>query len=86
MDNATIFAIASGAGRAAIAVLRLSGPAVRTIVKSLAGKLPEPHTAALATFRDPATGPSPARLCALANLPGASPKKLCQNDTMPIEA
>jgi tRNA modification GTPase len=56
MGNDTIFAIASGAGRAAIAVLRLSGPAVRTIVKSLAGKLPEPRTAALATFRDPATG------------------------------
>ena len=55
-EDDTIFAIASGAGRAAIAVLRLSGPAVRAIVKSLAGKLPEPHTAALATFRDPATG------------------------------
>ncbi len=33
-----------------------SGPASRTIVKSFAGKLPEPHTAALKTFRDPATG------------------------------
>jgi tRNA modification GTPase len=56
MDKDTIFAIASGAGRSAIAVLRLSGPAVRTIVACLAGKLPEPRTAALATFRDPATG------------------------------
>src|ERR1700730_3803367 len=56
MGNDTIFAIASGAGRAAIAVLRLSGPAVRTIVKSLAGKLPEPRAAALRTLRDPATG------------------------------
>src|SRR3984893_7731008 len=56
VENDTIFAIASGAGRAAIAVLRLSGPATRTIVKSLAGKLPVPHTAALKTFRDPATG------------------------------
>src|ERR1700730_11261592 len=55
-ENDTIFAIASGAGRAAIAVLRLSGPAARTIVKSLAGKLPEPGAAALKTFRDPATG------------------------------
>ena len=55
MKGDTIFAIASGAGRAAIAVLRLSGPATR-IVKSIAGKLPEPRTAALATFRDPATG------------------------------
>jgi tRNA modification GTPase len=56
MGNDTIFAIASGAGRAAISVLRFSGPAARIIVKSLAGKLPEPRAAALATFRDPATG------------------------------
>jgi tRNA modification GTPase len=55
MGNDTIFAIASGAGRAAIAVLRLSGPTARTIVESLAGKLPEPRTAALRIFRDPAT-------------------------------
>ncbi|MGH6852915.1 MAG: tRNA uridine-5-carboxymethylaminomethyl(34) synthesis GTPase MnmE, partial [Methylocella sp.] len=56
IENDTIFAIASGAGRAAIAVLRLSGPASRTVVKSLAGKLPKPRMAALAAFRDPATG------------------------------
>ena len=55
-DSDTIFAIASGAGRAAIAVLRLSGPATRLIVKSIAGKLPDPRMAPLATFRDPATG------------------------------
>jgi tRNA modification GTPase len=56
MDNDTIFAIASGAGRAAIAVLRLSGPATRLIVKSIAQKLPEPRVAMLASLRDPATG------------------------------
>jgi tRNA modification GTPase len=56
IENDTIFAIASGAGRAAISVLRLSGPAARTIVKSLAGKLPEPRAAALRAFRDPGTG------------------------------
>jgi tRNA modification GTPase len=55
-DSDTIFAIASGAGRAAIAVLRLSGPASRLIVKSIAQKIPEPRMAALASFRDPATG------------------------------
>ncbi|MGH6869366.1 MAG: tRNA uridine-5-carboxymethylaminomethyl(34) synthesis GTPase MnmE, partial [Methylocella sp.] len=55
IENDTIFAIASGAGRAAIAVLRLSGPAVRTIVKTIARKLPEPRRVALRTFRDPAT-------------------------------
>ena len=54
-EDDTIFAIASGAGRSAIAVLRLSGPASRTIVECLAGKLPKPRTTALATFRDPAT-------------------------------
>src|ERR1700724_1928651 len=56
MGNDTIFAIASGAGRAAIAVLRLSGPATRLAVESVAGSLPEPRFAALKTFRDPATG------------------------------
>src|SRR3984893_4738325 len=56
VENDTIFAIASGAGRSAIAVLRLSGPGARTIVKGLAGKLPEPRAPALRTFRDPATG------------------------------
>ncbi|MGH6835416.1 MAG: tRNA uridine-5-carboxymethylaminomethyl(34) synthesis GTPase MnmE [Methylocella sp.] len=55
-DSDTIFAVASGAGRAAIAVLRLSGSAVRTIVKTIGGKLPEPRMATLKTFRDPATG------------------------------
>ncbi len=58
MGNDTIFAVASGAGRAAIAVLRLSGPATRLAVESLAGLLPEPRFAALRTFRDPATGES----------------------------
>ncbi len=52
----TIFAISSGAGRAAIAVIRLSGPATAYIIKSVAGRLPEPRRASLATLRDPATG------------------------------
>jgi tRNA modification GTPase len=56
MGNDTIFAIASGAGRSAIAVLRLSGPAAREIVENIAQKLPEPRRATLATFRHPATG------------------------------
>lgn len=51
----TIFAISSGAGRAAIAVLRLSGPTTASIVKAIAGRLPEPRAATLATFRDPAS-------------------------------
>lgn len=56
MDKDTIFAIASGSGRAAIAVLRLSGPSARLIVERLAGKLPEPRMAAVASFHDPASG------------------------------
>jgi tRNA modification GTPase len=51
MGRDTIFALASGAGRAAIAVLRVSAPATRRAVGSLAGLPPEPRFAAL---RDPA--------------------------------
>ncbi len=53
----TIFAVSSGAGRAAIAVLRLSGPATRAIVKSLAGRVPAARAATLTTFRDPSGEP-----------------------------
>jgi tRNA modification GTPase len=56
IEGDTIFAIASGAGRAAITVLRMSGPATRQIVESVSGLLPEPRVATLKTFRDPKTG------------------------------
>lgn len=56
IEHDTIFAVASGAGRAAIAVLRLSGPATRLALKTIAGKLPKPRLAMLATFRDPEAG------------------------------
>jgi len=52
----TIFAISSGAGRAALAILRLSGPATPYIIKSVAGRLPEPRVATLATLKDPESG------------------------------
>jgi tRNA modification GTPase len=52
----TIYALASGAGRAAVAVLRLSGPRVPKIVAAIVGKDMPPRKAVLATFRDPATG------------------------------
>jgi tRNA modification GTPase len=52
----TIYALASGQGRAAIAVLRLTGPDVHSIVASLATKHPEPRRASLVTFTDPASG------------------------------
>jgi len=49
----TIFALASGAGRAAIAVLRLSGPAAGRILAALCG-LPPPRRASLRRLRGPA--------------------------------
>jgi tRNA modification GTPase len=52
----TIFALASGAGRGAIAVLRLSGPESGAILSRLAGGKPRPRVASLRRLSDPATG------------------------------
>ena len=52
----TIFALGTGAGRAAIAVIRLSGARVADVLVELTGALPPPRLARLATLRDPATG------------------------------
>jgi len=52
----TIFALASGAGRAAIAVLRLSGPGTRDVLARVAGRLPAPRVASLRRLRNPASG------------------------------
>jgi tRNA modification GTPase len=49
----TIFALASGAGRAAIAVLRLSGSGCGTVLQRLAGRLPAPRMASLRRLRAP---------------------------------
>ncbi len=49
----TVFALASGAGRAAVAVLRLSGPGTGGIIASLAGRLPQPRRASLRPLRAP---------------------------------
>lgn len=51
-----IFALASGAGRAAVAVVRLSGGATAETVRRLAGPLPPPRTASLKRLRHPDTG------------------------------
>lgn len=48
----TIFAPATAPGRAAVAVLRLSGPRAGDVVRTLAGALPEPRRASLRTLRD----------------------------------
>jgi tRNA modification GTPase len=50
----TIFALASGAGRAAIAVIRLSGPASSTVLSVLVGRLPRPRMASLRRLSGPA--------------------------------
>ncbi|MBP1181224.1 tRNA uridine-5-carboxymethylaminomethyl(34) synthesis GTPase MnmE [Methylobacterium sp. PvR107] len=55
-DTDTLFAPATGFGRSAVAVLRLSGPAARDAVLALAGTLPPPRRLSLRTLRDPACG------------------------------
>lgn len=53
----TIFALSSGRGRAAVAVLRLSGPAAPEALRRLTKPdLPPPRHAALRTLRDPESG------------------------------
>lgn len=49
--SATIFAVASGAGRAAITVVRVSGPACETVLRSLC-RVPTPRRASLRVLRD----------------------------------
>jgi len=48
----TIFALASGAGRAGVAVVRVSGPGAGAALETLAGSLPEARRAVLRTLRD----------------------------------
>jgi tRNA modification GTPase len=53
----TIFAVASGFGRSAIAVIRLSGQHCRAVLAELTGKrVPPPRRASLRRLLDPATG------------------------------
>lgn len=52
----TIFALSTGPGRSAVAVIRMSGPATPAILTSMAGELPVPRRVALRAIRDPATG------------------------------
>lgn len=55
-EHDTIFAPASGFGRAAICVIRLSGPGVRRALQALAGGVPEARRLVLRTLRDPESG------------------------------
>ena len=48
----TIFAVSSGQPPAAIAVIRVSGPAAFAAAERLGGPLPEPRRASLRTLKD----------------------------------
>ena len=53
MDKATtIFAVSSGAGKAGVAVIRLSGPACVQVLREMAGSIPSPRYAALRSIRN----------------------------------
>jgi tRNA modification GTPase len=52
-ERDTIYALSSGLGRAAVAVIRLSGPATRRVVAQIAGVVPPARHARLATFKVP---------------------------------
>jgi tRNA modification GTPase len=56
MSQDTIFAPASGAGRAAIAVVRLSGSRTRDVLEGMAGGVPAPRRMVLRILRDPSSG------------------------------
>jgi tRNA modification GTPase len=57
MDAAdTIFALSSGAPPAAIAIIRISGPAAFDAVVALAGRVPAPRRASLAVLKHPESG------------------------------
>ncbi|MET0430311.1 MAG: tRNA uridine-5-carboxymethylaminomethyl(34) synthesis GTPase MnmE [Microvirga sp.] len=49
----TIFAIASGQGRAALSVVRISGPGCRAVLHTLAGGIPEARRLTLRTLTGP---------------------------------
>lgn len=51
-DLDTVFAIATGAGRAALAVLRISGPASGAALRALCGKIPTPRRASVRLLKD----------------------------------
>lgn len=56
-QNPSIFALSSGAGRAGVAIIRVSGPAVAHVIHALTRKpLPQPRKAQLRWFVDPETG------------------------------
>ena len=55
-ESDTLFAPATGFGRAAVSVIRVSGPGARAVLAALAGTLPPPRRLSLRTLRDPRDG------------------------------
>ena len=53
----TIFAVASGAGKSAVAVVRLSGPDVRFALETMTGSIPQARRASLRAIRAELGGP-----------------------------
>lgn len=52
----TIFAVSSGTGRTAVAVVRVSGPAAAQVLERIAPPMPKPRFAAFRKLRHPETG------------------------------
>ena len=52
MDTDTIFAVASGAGQSAIAVMRISGPATWSVLAALCKRIPSPRRASFRRLRN----------------------------------
>jgi tRNA modification GTPase len=52
MNADTIFAVASGAGQAALAVMRVSGPDSRSVLAALCGRVPPPRRASFRRLRN----------------------------------
>jgi tRNA modification GTPase len=55
-SNDTIFALATGFGRAALSVVRLSGPQTRFILDTIAAPVPPARRLSLRRLRDPGSG------------------------------
>ena len=55
-SDMTIVALASGRGRAGVAVVRVSGPAAGSLLAEVAGAVPAPRMATRAALRDPRDG------------------------------
>lgn len=52
----TIYALASGSGKAAVAVIRISGPSVTPLLRALIKSVPSPRVATLRPIMEPTSG------------------------------